>query len=231
MLEEISIYKGLLYLSYHDMDAAIICFEMAKKYNDTETNRILIAETYFKVSRDKFESKALKRAKINIEKALYLFCENAEYKALHEKIVLAGKKYSRKWIKLSVIFVMSVVIIICTIVFIFYMMQKSAWDDAKQGNTYSSYQVYINKYPEGRYVKEAYNLQDDALWYEAKRNNSIQSYNNYISLFNNNGKHVADAISLKEKVRWKEIQIVNTIAVYNTYINEYPNGQYVSLAY
>ncbi|MEI6851409.1 MAG: hypothetical protein WCL06_01145 [Bacteroidota bacterium] len=64
-----------------------------------------------------------------------------------------GKK--RKIIKLLVIIFSSVLICLCIVFAIFYFIQKNAWDEAKQKNTYKSYQTYLSEYPDGRYIEDA----------------------------------------------------------------------------
>jgi len=102
ILAEIFIYQGNRRILENNFDAAIDLFKTSQKYNDTETCRKNIAEAYFKNANLKFKNKLTTEAKENIEKAIVLFPENAEYKTFIEKLTKEGKKKKRKMIIIAV---------------------------------------------------------------------------------------------------------------------------------
>jgi len=129
---------------------------------------------------------------------------------------------------ISTIILITVVIIIIVIFTVKYFKQKGFWNDAKQINTYSSYQDYLNKYPEGSYISEAKTLQEDALWKQAQNENTVQSYDNYLSTYTN-GRYKSESLTKKECAFWNDVKTNNKVEGFESYINTYPNGKYINL--
>lgn len=78
--------------------------------------------------------------------------ENTTLKNIDTNITSSSKKQVLKYVLIggSV-----VVIAFFTVFVILFLEQKSAWDEAKERNTLTSYQEYINEYPNGRYLEDA----------------------------------------------------------------------------
>jgi hypothetical protein len=145
--------------------------------------------------------------------------------------ILEGEKFKKKkllkgkLIKVSIGLVFVLILIIVIVFTIKYYNQENLWKQVKQTNSSSSYQEYINQYPNGKYFSEAINLQIEAAWLEAKQENTIQGYDKYFSI-DKEGKYKSEALLKREDAFWNEIKTKNTINGFNEYVNAYPEGRY-----
>jgi len=106
-----------------------------------------------------------------------------------EKLNKQKQKLKIKWrITLISVFI-GVILVIAGIFFYVNYKENKAWEQAKNKNTFTSYQEYLNNYRDGKYKYLADSLQEDALWTQATKKNDITIYYNYLSLYEN-GRYV-----------------------------------------
>ena len=104
--------------------------------------------------------------------------------------------------------------------------QEGKWQKTQSKNTITSYQKFIDKYPDSEYAEEA-QLKIIELEYEdAKKSNTIESYNSFIKKYSDN------EFALKAQKDLMELEYVNaknknTMQTYKNFINKYPNSEYV----
>lgn len=83
--------------------------------------------------------------------------------------------------------------------------EDNAWKNAQLQNTINSYNEYLDKYPNGKFIFEAENilsqLEEDNVWDNAQMQNTIKSYNDYLNKYPN-GKYTLEA---KDKISQLEV--------------------------
>ena len=135
------------------------------------------------------------------------------------------RKAKRKKIIIASSVATTIIAIIIAIFVNNYIKQENAWETAKNNNTFESYEMYISKYPTGKYIEKAETMQEDALWKSAKNENTIESFERYISEYST-GMYIKNANNLKDSIIWKNTQTKNTILSYKTFVDNYPNSVY-----
>lgn len=134
-----------------------------------------------------------------------------------------------------------------------YQQQKSdqqkqedeqAWNMAVNMATIGAFQNYQNKYPNGKYSKDAKDkitnlqnqLDDQQAWTTSRSANTLESYQRYINKYPN-GKYIESAMAMVEdlkKRQEKQAYVIafnaNTIQSYQEYLMQYPNGRYAAQA-
>ncbi len=122
----------------------------------------------------------------------------------------------------------------------FFHLKKNEpadWALAKETNTIAGYHHYLDKYPDGKHIKEANviieELQEERLWVKVREENSIQAYYNYRQEYPN-GKYIEKAVEsiavLEEDEIWASAKKRNIISGYDDYLAKYPEGKYVKEA-
>jgi len=115
---------------------------------------------------------------------------------------------------------------------------------AKEVNSSSSYQVYLDNYPNGKFSSEALKLRtaaralDEMNAYDEARNvNTFSSYQAYMDKYPK-GKYYSEALRLQgkakelvEKNAFDEAKKKNTSRSYQLYMDKYPKGKYYSAAF
>jgi len=109
-------------------------------------------------------------------------------------------------------------------------IEELTWKKAQQNKDYS---LYLNKYPNGTYAKDAVLQQDKYDWESAKNARSITSIDLYLSN-HPTGLYWQDAEKLrKEYVEddlWYNSDKDGTIPSYRKYLSAYPKGKYAAKA-
>jgi len=127
------------------------------------------------------------------------------------------------------------------------LLEKSAWLKAVQSNTVSSFEEFLQQFPESIFKDEAANKINDLLtslkmntessmWDFAVKSNSISAYQMYLDEFPI-GKNVKLAkIKIQEiekqneEAYWIKVEKENSIVLYEEYLVSYPTGIYVKKA-
>ena len=193
----------------------------------TAINNSKIAELWYAVGNKQAESKIFSDAVDSFQKASDLMPNETKYKEKYNEYLNLFENYTRERKKktnsLIGASIVGLIIIVVSIFAYFRFEEKSAFDMAKNLNTTSSYQTYLDKYPKGEYLIDALQLKEEAAWNLAKTLNTAEGYNDFISYYANS-KHYQEAYSQKEDVIWK---VSKTTKNYSNYIQQYPAGKYI----
>ncbi len=85
-------------------------------------------------------------------------------------------------------------------------------------NTFSAYETYMNQHPQGKYLKEATLLKEEALWQSVLSENNPQTIELYIAQFPL-GKYIDQARTKADQLLWGKVKEENTIQGYTNYLN------------
>ena len=124
--------------------------------------------------------------------------------------------------------IISSIILITILIFIFYPYETKNWENVQKQNTISSYEQYLKDYPQGKYKNEAKEI---ITWLKTTQENSINKYNEFIkqyprSIFINDANTKLAELITDSMSFYK----ANTEETYKEYINNFHNGKYVEKA-
>ena len=157
LLEELLIFQGNLNIEQKNFDNAINSYNEAYLLNKSNISKQILADKLFEFAKDKFNAKEITCSKENIEKALYLYPDNKEYKVLLDNIRKVIIKKRKKIIIWSIVSFFVMIIILCSILIPPFLTEKRAWEKAKSENTSHAYQAFIDEYSSNCwYADEAY---------------------------------------------------------------------------
>ncbi|TRZ50732.1 hypothetical protein D4R99_05565 [bacterium] len=186
-----------------------------------------IAEIWYTIGNKQVEMKMFADAINSFQKASDLMPSEKIYKEKHAEYTNLFEIFTRKRKrKTSFIIAASIIglIIIVASIFVYKNFEeKSAFELAKNENSSSSYQTYLDKYPKGKYFAEAQQLKEEASWTYAKNLNTVESYDDFISHYGNS-KHFQEANTKKEDALWN---LSKNLKNYSNYIQQYPAGKYI----
>jgi TonB family protein len=111
-----------------------------------------------------------------------------------------------------------------------FVKEKIALNNAKRENSYASYELFINKFPNSKKIGDVKSLQETAFWFFVKNGNDLRLLDFYSNRYSS-GVYLKDANELKESLIWQEVCKSNLLSDYKKYIYQYPNGKYVSEAH
>jgi len=162
-------------------------------YVDLKTNSELIANIWFNIAKKQYEFNYHTDSYNSCKNAVELNSNNDNYKKLLCKIESFLNALKRKRKKNTIIITIICALILALFLFLrhYYLINKQfeAWDIAVKENNFSSFQNYLNNYPNGKYVDEAKKFQEEAFWKRSKEINTLQSYHDYIDIYPN-GKYI-----------------------------------------
>jgi serine/threonine protein kinase len=115
-----------------------------------------------------------------------------------------------------------------------------SWQRAMTLDNYNSYKEYINKYPKGKMLEQAFSLLESKAWISALNKDEKTKYESFLHEFPNS-LHVEDAkafitesislpitaeqIVIKDKVAWEKAKRLDTPISYQAYLKDFPNGK------
>jgi len=103
---------------------------------------------------------------------------------------------------------------------------KADYDIAKQSNTANSYEEFIKKHPESKFVKNAI-IRIDTLQYIASLSEgTINSYEKFINK-NPNSKFLEIVKDKLDTLRYKSIELEDNLESYERFLISYPNSKFV----
>ncbi|MCK9414533.1 MAG: hypothetical protein M0Q53_19680 [Prolixibacteraceae bacterium] len=195
--------------------------------NFTELNNSKIAELWYAVGNKQAESKIFSDAVNSFQRASDLLPNETKYKEKYAEYTNLFESETRKRKrKTNFIIAASIIGLIIIVLSIFAYKsfeEKSAFELAKNENSSSSYQTYLDKYPKGKYYSEAQHLQEEVSWAYAKNLNTVESYDDFISHYGNS-KHFQEAYNMKEEALWVFSKKTKN---YSNYMRQYPAGKYI----
>ena len=111
-----------------------------------------------------------------------------------------------------------------------------AWKKAESFNTQSSYEAYMDKFPNGAHIAEAKKAiiaLDNSAWTKAQKTNSSNAYKDYIDNYPE-GKHLQEAKAKQaeklEDEAYDKGASKQDVDAYEAYLKVYPDGRYKTQA-
>lgn len=105
---------------------------------------------------------------------------------------------------------------------------SSCWENSTLINTINSYKDYLNKFPNGKFKKEADSTIQVLVWENVNTVNSFEAYESYLKEYPNGSfKQLAD--SLFEDVLWKSVNKTSDMSLYVKYKTAIPNGKHIGV--
>lgn len=134
-----------------------------------------IADLWYNIALKYEELTLFKEAQSSYKKALDIIPDNNNYKEKYEKFKAIQDKQTqaaKRKIKVAISVVIISIIVIIVSVFAYnnfkenraLVRENNDWEQAKQINTPSSIQKYLNEYPNGKFIHEADSLQKIAFY-------------------------------------------------------------------
>lgn len=168
------------------------------------TNNVF-AEIWAKISEPQKGLGLFSDAQASLKKAIELTPDNTEFKNKFnevESISKQNKKQKNRKVFTIVASLTTLIIVIIISVNLFNRHNENkAWESAKQINSSKSYQDYVDRYPDGRFLNDAVFMKEDAFFNEVKESNTVKDYNNYMKAYPN-GKYYKEAEYSRNNVAW-----------------------------
>jgi len=124
-------------------------------------------------------------------------------------------------------------IVFCILLFSGCANVQQDWESAKEQNTLSAYQSFLEKRPRSEYDNKARTTIDTIGWNKAQEEDSIDGYERYISA-NKRGDHVKEARTrlkeVKEDLVWEQVFKTGTEYAFKTFVRKYPKSKHVPKA-
>jgi len=103
--------------------------------------------------------------------------------------------------------------------------QKKMFNDAKEENSINGYQIFLQKYPEGKFSAEAQDNLISLEYNKAKTINTIDAYGDFLKNYPN-CKYSTDAKKNIINIEFEKVKKQNSIAAYEKFLNKYPNSEH-----
>jgi len=105
--------------------------------------------------------------------------------------------------------------------------ELSVWNESLVKNELASYELYLEMFKNGKYIKRAKEklnelIQEENMWKEAEE---IKSYFPYIEKYPE-GKYINEANTKREQQFWDSALVRNNVYKYEDYLKWYPSGKY-----
>jgi predicted RNA-binding protein with TRAM domain len=101
--------------------------------------------------------------------------------------------------------------------------ETMAFRDASGTDTIEGYTEYLQAYPEGDHVDDAYRRVEDLFYEQAVKLHTAHDIDRYLKEYPK-GRHVTKAKALKVQIAYDTAQKADTIAGYVVFIREFPTG-------
>lgn len=117
--------------------------------------------------------------------------------------------------------------------------EDSFWNQTKRTGSIPAIEIYLDKYPQGKYITEANNLisalrskQETAYWEESKQLNTLTGYRNYLAQYPKGqyqdaaNKFIAKLKENEDLQAWSGIKSRKDTSEIKEYITDYPESKY-----
>ena len=180
-----------------------------------------------------------KEADLQQEKKVF---EEEKIELKKDKIVFENNKKDNFSFKKKYLIIPAIISVLILVFFAVIPIFKSTeenklWDKVCIENTMSSYEYYLNHYPEGKHINEALRKkglalekEEEMIWEKVVRTNTKRSYLNYLSNNKNSTKYKKEANEKLDEIDWVSAQNKNTYAEYKKYLSSYPSGNHIAEA-
>lgn len=195
----------------------------------SQNSNIVIADCWYNLSIKQQELGLSKDAIISCEKALIINPSGNNYsdKLSEIKNAIDSSKASHKKRNMygALSFIILIVIGTLSYILTLKLIENKIWSALESQNIEASFKDYLNKYPKGKYSKEAKQRYDSILWDNALSVNNYETYKFYLdsSYFKT---YTLEADTLQQKVLWDNAVLKNSSDAYQRYIDLFPLGKY-----
>jgi len=200
----------------------------------TELTKVILADIWLLVGEKQLKFKLHKDAFESLEKSIALNSSDLQIIESQAAFKSRVEAIRKKKMKKNIIILVTVIIIIAVgiagILYRQYSNQDKEFAKAKTLNTYESFEQYLAFYPDGRYVNEAKDLQENAFWEQAQELHTYVSYQQYLKHYPK-GKFKAEVVAIQDEAYWNKVKSYNDVDSLNTYIKSNPQGKYVNEAH
>ena len=131
-----------------------------------------------------------------------------------------GKKKKNKLIPISMVSIIAIAIAV-VFYFIGFNRENTDWEKAQQSHSVSSYENYIQQYPDGQHTVQANESID---WLGAEKQNSQIAYQSFIEQ-HPQGKFTENAKNKLENIVYQNSVDKNTPEAFRSFIKEYPDSK------
>lgn len=100
---------------------------------------------------------------------------------------------------------------------------SSKWEGAQRANTESSYEAFLQEFPQSQYAPQAKDRIEQLRFDQAKRENSEAAYQGYERTYPQ-GRFVAESRKLADDCAFASAAKQNTQSAFEAYMKTYPNG-------
>lgn len=171
-----------------------------------------------------------KEADLQQEKKVF---EKEKIELKKDKIVFENTKKDNFSFKKKYLLIPAIVTVLLLVFFAVIPIFKSTeenkfWDKVCIENTLSSYEYYIESYPEGKHINEALRKkglalekEEEMIWEKAVRANTKSSYLVYLNNNKNNTKYRKEAKERIDHIDWDIALKKNTTEGYALYMREH----------
>lgn len=195
----------------------------------SQNSNVVIADCWYNLSIKQQELGLCKEAFISCQKALIINPSGINYsdKLSEIKNAIDSSKASHEKRNTYAALSFIVLIVIGTLSYILTLkrIENKIWSVLESQNIEASFKDYLNKYPKGKYSKEAKQRYDSILWDNALSVNNYETYKFYLdsSYFKT---YTLEADTLQQKVLWDNAVLKNSNDAYQRYIDLFPHGKY-----
>jgi outer membrane protein assembly factor BamD (BamD/ComL family) len=130
--------------------------------------------------------------------------------------------------------IINAIVIICLLIFLFGCASTRKYEAAKETNTISAYENYLQQYPNNKYTDDIniilQRLYEERDWNRTLRFNTIASYNEFILKYpaSSNVTTAYQKINeINEKRDWENAAILNSINAFENFIETYPKSKHI----
>ena len=170
--------------------------------------------------------------KVDLQQEKKVF-EEEKIELKKDKIVFENNKKDNFSFKKKYLIIPAIISVLILVFFAVIPIFKSTeenklWDKVCIENTMSSYEYYLNHYPEGKHINEALRKkglalekEEEMIWEKVVRTNTKRSYLNYLSNNKNSTKYKKEAKERVDHIDWNEALKKNTTEGYAFYMREH----------
>jgi len=195
-------------------------------YQQAEVLNEQIEKSLCNITQELINSGKLGKAKEILTELKTRFSGNIQIKNFENEIAKKTKKRNIVYASIAI----SVIAIITTLIIVIPIIsENNAWTKAQQQNNYTE---YIEKYPSGKHIAEAYKLKEESFWHNVVLENTTNSFEQYLSEYPN-GVYSDSAKFYIQKLdydAWDVALKANTINSMQEYLHYFPNGLHRSEA-
>ena len=103
--------------------------------------------------------------------------------------------------------------------------EEREWQDARMKRSAEGYEVFLERYPEGRFSADAREALESLRFKQAQKENTLDAFTGFLEL-HPEGQHAEEAVKTVELMHWVQAQRQNNQGSYERYLEQYPEGRF-----